>query len=207
MCKNLLKRIVITGDGFPTIEGAIMKKALTIFFVVLPLGLIGCANQVPTPSTYEPSYQAKILAAHHWNLLATSVAQRLQQALSGLNGTDKLVMHVKHPHSGTVFNSAFHELLETQLMQSGFGVTRSPADATLMVEYNVKYAGEADFDINTGFTEIEVPDDDIIITVSVTNDNRYIARISEIFYIDQATSKEYLAANPVPSRLIEVVGE
>ena len=185
-----------------------MKKALLNFLlIVLPLGLIGCANQVPAPSTYEPSYQAKILAAHHWNLLATSVAQRLQQALAGLNGEDKLVMYVKHPRNATVFNNAFHELLETQLMQSGFGVTRNAANATLAVEYNVRYGGEADFDINTGFSEVEVPDDDIIVTVAVLNDSRYIARISEIFYVDETTSKEYLASNPVPSRLIEVVGE
>lgn len=184
-----------------------MKKALTIFLVVLSLGLIGCANQVPAPSTYEPSYQAKMLAAHHWNLLATSVAQRLQQALAGLNGTEKLVMHVKHPHHSTVFNDAFHELLETQLMQSGFGVTRNPADATLAVEYNVKYAGDADFDINTGYSEVEVPDDDIIISVAVLSEGRYIARISEIFYIDETTSREYLVLNRIPSRLIEVVGE
>jgi hypothetical protein len=116
-------------------------------------------------------------------------------------------MHVKPPPQPTVFNDAFHELLETQLMQSGFGVTRNPASAELMVEYNVKYAGNADYDINTGYSEVKVPDDDIIITVAVLSEGRYIARISEIFYIDETTSREYLALNRIPSRLIEVVGE
>jgi hypothetical protein len=184
-----------------------MNKALTVILIVLSLGLIGCANQVPAPSTYEASYQPKMLAAHHWNLLATSVAQRLQAALAGLNGEEKLVMHVRRSPSSTVFNDAFHELLETQLMQHGFGVTRNPANASLAVEYDVKYGGEADFNINTGYSEVIASDDDIIVTVSVVNDGRYIARISEIFYVDQSTSREYLATNRAPSRLIEVVGE
>jgi hypothetical protein len=185
-----------------------MKKvSTTITLIVLSLGLISCANQVPAPSAYEASYQPKMMAAQHWNLLATSVAQRLQAALSGLNGEDKLVMHVQRSPNATVFNSAFHDMLETQLMQHGFGVTRNPGSASLRVEYDVKYAGNADFDINTGYADVTGGDDDIVVTVSVLNDGRYIARITEIFYIDEASAAEYLAANPAPSRLIEVVGE
>jgi hypothetical protein len=198
----------LIGDGFPTIEGVIMKKvSTTITLIVLSLGLISCANHVPAPSTYEATYQPKMTAAHHWNLLAISVAERLQAALSGLNGDEKLVMYVQRSPNATVFNNAFHEMLETQLMQHGFGVTRSPAGASLRVEYDVKYAGEADFDVNTGYARVAGADDDIVVTVSVLNDGRDIARITEIFYIDGNTSREYLAANPVPSRLIEVVGE
>jgi hypothetical protein len=185
-----------------------MKKvSTTIILIVLSLGLISCANQVPAPSAYAPSYQPKLTAAHHWNLLATSVAERLQAALSGLNGDEKLVMHVQRSSNSTVFNSAFHEMLETQLMQHGFGVTRDPGSASLRVEYDVKYAGQADYDVNTGYAAVRGSDNDIVVTVSVLNDGRYIARITEIFYIDGAAAKEYLAANPVPSRLIEVVGE
>ena len=186
-----------------------MKKvSATITLIVLSLGLISCANQVPAPSAYEASYQPKMLAAQHWNLLAISVAERLQAALSGLNGEEKLVMYVQHSPNATVFNSAFHEMLETQLMQHGFGVTRSSAGASLRVEYDVKHGGPADYDINTGYTSIASSDDDIVVTVSVLNDGRYIARITEIFYVDGRSSREYLALSPaVPSRLIEVVGE
>ena len=183
-----------------------MKKLTLFMLVTMALGLTGCASQIPLPSIYESSYQPKMLAAHHWNLLAGDVATRLETALADVGSSGTKVLFVDRPSKGTVFNASFHELLETQLMQQGFGVTRSPENADLIIEYGAQYAGDADINVDTGYTEVDAVDDDIIITVAVLNGNRYVTRISEIFYVDQTSHGEYIAAKPpVRGRLIEVV--
>ncbi|MCB1714681.1 MAG: hypothetical protein KDK05_06055, partial [Candidatus Competibacteraceae bacterium] len=74
-------------------------------------------------------------------------------------------------------------------------------------QYDVKSGGLADKNVETGYTEVEAPDKDILVNVSVLRGTRYVTRISEIFYVDKKTSGEYLAAPPLPpTRLVEVVG-
>lgn len=185
-------------------------KTVKFSALVLSLGLIaGCASEVPIPTAYERSYQPKMWAAHHWNVLAADVAERLNLSLSGLESDRPLVLHVRRGDP-TVFNSAFHELLETQLMQQGFGVTRAANDADLIVNYGVTYAGRADFEVESGYSRITPPDNDLVVNVSVTQGNRYITRISEIFYVDSTIRQEFFVAPtpppPPPTRLVEVVG-
>ena len=177
---------------------------------VLLVGLLtACATEVPIPTAYEKSYQPKMWAAHHWNVLAADVAERLATALTGLAPPDqRLVLHVRQSSAPTVFNTTFHELLSTQLMQQGFGVTRNPLEADLDVEFNVNYAGMADKPVNSGYTEIEPVDNDLVVNVAVLSGDRYLTRISEIFYVDQSLGEEFAGGPQLPpTRLVEVVGE
>lgn len=192
-----------------SVEGDRMK-IVKLSAAVLSLGLlVGCASEVPIPTAYERSYQPKMWAAHHWNVLAADVAERLNLSLSQLDVDRPLVLHVQRGDP-TVFNYAFHELLETQLMQQGFGVTRAAREADLMVEYDVVSGGHADFEIESGFSRITPPGDDLLVNVSVTRGNRYITRISEIFYVDSTIHREFFVAPtpppPPPTRLVDVVG-
>lgn len=185
-------------------------KTVKLSALVLALGLAaGCASEVPIPTAYERSYQPKMWAAHHWNVLAADVAERLSLSLAGLEPDRPLVLHVE-PGDPSVFGRAFHELLETQLMQQGFGVTRTSSDADLMVEYGVTYAGRADFDVESGYSRISPPDNDLVVNVWVARGNRYITRISEIFYVDSTIRQEFFPPPPPapvpPTRLVEVVG-
>lgn len=184
-------------------------KAMIALLTLALFGLAGCTTEIPHPSTYSRTTQPKMLAAHHWNLLAADVAQRLATALqqADATGPSPTVLHVARPPSPTVFDVAFHDLLVTQLMQQGFGIAIEPSEDALLVFYDVKYGGTADIDVGTALTEVEVPDNDIIVNVSVVSGNRYVTRISEIFYIDALTAGEYFAdLGGAPSRLIEVVG-
>lgn len=177
---------------------------------VLLIGLLtACASEVPIPTAYEKSYQPKTWAAHHWNVLAADVAERLAVGLAGLTPSDRtVVLNVRRPSPATVFNNAFHELLETQLIQQGFGITRNPLEADLGVEFSVSDAGRADKTVNSGYTEIEPLDRDVVVNVSVLRGDRYLTRISEIFYVDQSIGNEFLYQPPrrlPPTRLVEVV--
>ena len=184
-------------------------KALATTVTALSLSLlVGCASEIPLPTAYEKSYQPKMWAAHHWNVLAADVAERLATALHSAGEMDQPhVLYIAKPGVGSTFNGAFHDLLTTQLMQQGFGVTLVPSESNLVVQYDVKSGGLADKNIETGYTEVEAPDKDILVNVSVLRGTRYVTRISEIFYVDKKTSGEYLAAPPLPpTRLVEVVG-
>lgn len=184
-------------------------KALTTTITAAWLSLlVGCASEVPLPTAYEKSYQPKMWAAHHWNVLAADVAERLATALQAVGEMNKpQVLYVAKPGVGSTFNAAYHDLLTTQLMQQGFGITLVPNDADLVVNYDVKPAGLADKNVETGYTEIEAPDKDILVNISVLRGTRYVTRISEIFYVDKKVSGEYFAKPALPpTRLVEVVG-
>lgn len=183
-----------------------MNKFSALAVATALLGVVGCTGPIPLPTGHEKSFQPKMLAAQHWNSLAQDVAQRLQGALAGEGASP--VLFLQRPSSNTTFYASFHEMLETQLLQQGFGVTRVPANADLRVEYSLRHAGDADYPARTTSSEVEPPDDDILITVAVLNGDRYVTRINEIFYVDETSHGEYFAARPpAPGRLIEVVGE
>ncbi len=178
--------------------------------LVLMIGLVsGCASEIPIPTAYERSYQPKMWAAHHWNVLAADVAERLAVATGELAPGQPMVLHVRPARPGTVFNTGFHELLETQLIQQGFGVTRNPLEADLEVEVGVTYAGRADHEVDSGYTRVVPQDRDVLVNISVLRGDRYLTRISEIFYIDETIGHEFVYQPPQqlpPTRLIEVVG-
>ena len=185
-----------------------MNKLAAALITAAFLSTVGCATApVPVPVGYEKSTQPKMLAAHHWDTLAGDVAQRLQTALSSLpQAQQNQVLFVDRPSRGTVFSSSFTGLLETQLMGQGFGITRVPETADFIVEYDVTYAGNADYPVGRRPIGIEPPDDDIIVTVAVLNGNRYVTRLNDIFYIEARNNKEYFASTPIPNRAISVVG-
>ncbi|MFO1352368.1 MAG: hypothetical protein U1F68_17515 [Gammaproteobacteria bacterium] len=186
-------------------------KTLTATLVVVSIGLIGCAPPVPSPIVYDKSNQYKMLAAHHWDVFAKDVATRLATALKDGNPSKSVVLYVEKPSTGTVFNNTFYELLTTQLMQQGFGITRSAEATPLHVTYTTTFAGKVDVDVQNAPVDVVAADDDVVVTVSVTNGDRFVTRISEVFYIDYFARQEYIASTgsraPNHLRLIEVVGQ
>lgn len=223
-------------------------KALIAFVIIVSLGLVGCASQVPVPTTYPLTYQQKMQAAHHWDVLASDVAQRLGAALNSLGAEDTLVLHVRPADELSVFGRAFYNLLATQLMQQGFGVSVDPAEASLEVLYDVQVvthndrgfirptpglftgltagvlvlrelatssvpeaaalAGAVAADIGTGYITGPTPDSEVIITTSVMSGNRFVTRISDLYYISDNNTKQYIAccSGVIPTRAIGVVG-
>lgn len=224
-------------------------KALITSAIVASLGLVGCASQVPVPQTYPLTYQQKMQAAHHWDVLATDVASRLGGALSSVKGGETVVLHVQPPNELYVFGRAFYNLLTTELIQKGFGVTLDPAEADLEVLYDVQLvthkdrgfirprpgvfttlttgvlvlrelaessvpeaavlAGAAAIDIGSGYITGPTPDSEVIITTSVMNGNRFVTRISDLYYVSDNNATQYIAccSEPAPvTRTIGVVG-
>jgi len=184
-----------------------MKIAAT-FLICLSLGLVGCASQVPVPTRYPSTTQPKLLAAQHWQGLAADMANRLRLALGSLQtGEGPIVLYVEPSPSPSLFSVAFHDLLVTELMQSGFGINRVPSEDALTVQYSVLPAGEADFDVRGFNSEIHAIDSDVIFNLAVLSGTRYVTRVSEVFYVHADDLDEYIAMGTyVPTRIMGVVG-
>ncbi len=124
-----------------------MKALYAHLLIVGSLGLGACAPQVPVPDTYAPTFQKKMQAAQHWDVLAAGVAERLRESLGTHYDTGQpIVLHVQEPQPSTTFTQAFHGLLITQLMQEGFGVSRDPA-VGMPVTYEVQVISHKNRDL------------------------------------------------------------
>jgi hypothetical protein len=185
-----------------------MKALCTSLILILSLGLGACTTPAPLETGYPITYQQKMQAAHHWDVLAADVAQRLSTALSTQDpagGTQ--VLNVKGAKCCTIFNYAFHEFLITHLLERGFGVSTVP-NVGLPVEYQVQVVTHKErcisrpkADCVTGLTS------EVIVNTSVTSGDRYLVRISDVYYISDNNRDQYLAQVAPPTRLMEVVGQ
>jgi hypothetical protein len=182
-------------------------KAVATIFICLSLGLVGCASQVPVPTRYPSSTQPTLLAAQHWQGLAADMSNRLRIALGSLQtGEGPIVLYVQPSPVPSTFSVVFYDLLVTELMQAGFGISRVPSADALSVEYSVLPAGEADFDVQGINSQIYANDSDVVFNLAVLSGNRYVTRVSEVFYVLADDLDEYVALGYGPTRIMGVVG-
>lgn len=120
-------------------------KSMTLTLAALATAAaLGACSQVPMPESYPVSYQKKMQAAHHWDLLAMHVAQRLSTQLP----SDRPVsLYVTPPRPVTTFDYALHDLVVTHLVALGFGVSAVPVHGALTVELNTQVIQHAARDV------------------------------------------------------------
>jgi hypothetical protein len=95
-------------------------------------------------TTYPVSFQKKMQAAHHWDVLTEDVANRLREALIGSGEQGRSVsLYVQPPRYNSDFGEAFHNLLITHLMERGFAITENPANG-LPLTYDVQVVSHKD---------------------------------------------------------------
>ncbi len=108
--------------------------------------LSSCAR-IPEPIGYEYSTQEKMQAAHHWNVLAKDLANRINNELirSDFLSTPIFVKPTcgddQTPcEQGTTsdFNEAFRDLLITELVSFGIPTSAVPNPEAINVEYKVQ---------------------------------------------------------------------
>jgi hypothetical protein len=118
---------------------------MRVLLVAVPFGLllIGCA-QVPKPSTYALSYQHKMQAAHHWDVLANEVAQRVVAEQGNLG---KVGVYV--PPGKGVFGTAYSSLVMSALANAGVTIAPTPEGAAVLgvevqlIQYRAKWPHRA----------------------------------------------------------------
>lgn len=176
---------------------ALRMTVILIFAFVL----IACASrQYPTAETTSIDSQQQILVVQHWDAVAARVAQRLANALStSREAGEPLVLYLQKPRSPSAFENAFHDLLITRLLGEGFGVSED-AKVGLPVNYRVQVVTHRD-------PSQERPDSEILVTTSVMSGDRYLTRMSDIYYVLDTELDNYVVFRSTPDRLMEVVGQ
>ena len=121
-----------------------MKGYLLIATISL-LIVAGCSHRpVPVATSYPVTAQRKMQAAHHWDVLANDVAQRLKKTLELTfpNAAVKPSLFIQPADSQEKipFGKAFHSLLTTKLVQQGLVVltSRSFNEDMLVVNYDMQ---------------------------------------------------------------------
>jgi len=97
-------------------------------------------SQVPVATTYPVNFQKKMQAAHHWDVLAADVANRLRRnALMSPSEQQgrPVALYVQRPTSNSEFGMAFHNLLITHLLEEGFIMSEAPC-CGLPVSYDIQ---------------------------------------------------------------------
>jgi len=116
-----------------------LKTLLLSLLILTAIGLGACTSPVPVAQDHKLTRQLNMRTAEHWDLLAASVAERLNSRLATTDSAgDKLMLYVEKPVPGSEFDRGFHDLLITRLLERGYGVTDSRAASALTVNYDIQ---------------------------------------------------------------------
>ena len=156
--KNLQVRAVATDkqrNGKPStlpLSGVSMRPSPALLLTALLLCLAAGCTRIPQPQGFPYSDQRKMQAAHHWNVLANDVANRINCELIRQNYLNSPV-YVRHscgkpnactPGETFAFDEGFNDLLTTQLVNFGVNTQVTPDGAVLTVEYKVQVVFHSD---------------------------------------------------------------
>lgn len=117
-----------------------------VLIVLLLLFLASC-SRIPQPASYAFSEQQKMQAAHHWDVLASDVANQINNQLVVSDFIDRTVF-VKSTcgtdaipcerGETTTFNEGFRDLLITRLVNFGVPTSFEKNDADIEINYKVQ---------------------------------------------------------------------
>ena len=118
----------------------------TILSLLLLVFLSSCSS-IPMFSSYTWTEQQKMQAAHHWDVLASDVANRINNQLISSDYIDKAV-YVKTTcgtdaipcaqEETTLFNEGFRDLLITRLVRFGVPTSSNKHSADIELNYKVQ---------------------------------------------------------------------
>jgi hypothetical protein len=175
-----------------------MKLSYVPLIVASAVGLGACTYQVPSVAPREPTTMYKLWVAQQWDQAAGDIAQRLVAGLSAVypRGQPR-ILYVERPANPSQFTDTFRQLLITKLMAQGFGVSDNPNEG-LPVAINAE--------LITRDTFTQPPYSELVLNVSVMSGNRYLSRVSDIYYVSSYDLDNYLA-QATTARTLEVVGQ
>jgi len=204
--------------------------------------LAGCASSpIPLAENFQLTSQKKVRSAGHWQLLSRDVVAQTLDMLDKASVPAQSTLHIVLPEHPTEFDTAFHEFLVTELVNSGrrvvtsgdtplsisyqtqvvrhdserpyfipgkytaiatglsvlHGINRSTGDAAVIG--GLALAGAADYlsSVNAGGpTHTE-----LILTTTVKGAGRYMARKTDVYYIEQDDAGLFSHTYRDPSRL------
>lgn len=118
----------------------------TVSILIVFIFMAAC-TRIPQPASYAYSEQQKMQASHHWDVLASDVANQINNQLIQSDYVDKAVFVKSTCGSDAVpcergqttqFNEAFRDLLITRLVHFGVPTSIEKQVADIKVDYKVQ---------------------------------------------------------------------
>ena len=185
----------------------------------------GCTS-VPKSSPCLYSSQQKMQAAHHWNELASEVAEEVAAKLKG--GSVASVDWVYVPSNDrSPFGIAFHDLLITELMKQGIPASSNPNNP-LRIEWEVQrvvhqanrsnpsfpfgwltggitaLVASPFVDVSPVFGTGPLSHSEVIITTQLKNKSEEtLLRNSDIYYINDQDRQHYWSTAGMEAPLVQ----
>lgn len=196
---------------FWPVPGTGAAASTVVLSLALGLVLPGCVappQDVPAPADHAPSTQKTARAAHHWDVLAASVAAQVADRLREWPAGEH-PMHVALLPDESGFGRGFTQLLVTRLVERGLAVTTEPAALRLQVTTQLvqHHAGAAPVSnglwradgVRPDYAQGLLPPDpaagalrtEILVTTSLERDQRVLVRTSDVMTIAQDDAALY----------------
>lgn len=189
-----------------------MGKFFAMVFVVLGLlSAAGCSN-VPVSMKHQAREQKKFRSVSHWNDLAYEVALEVRKAMSDLDYSEvsRRPMYIAH-RGNSPFSEAFHEMLETSIVRMGLQVSKQLEQDSIFLEYDIlTFRHDAKYKGHIGEMPGGIParlgaavvslladpyerpsDNEVLVTTSMSYNNRYILKNTSPYYIHDADFDMY----------------
>lgn len=200
------------------------------------LALTGCASEAPVPygANYAQPTQMKVRAAGHWDLMANDVVADTLGTLQRNGLSPKTPLYVALPHNPSAFDTVFHALVVTKLVQNGASVYNTPGQQlevsydAQVVHHNLQHVGGYDpqapygadgrgyngFGATIGdadyqpITAAGAPAySEVLLTTTVLRQGQYVARKSNVYYVDNAAVGQFAKTEPYRAVNLKVVGQ
>ena len=117
-----------------------MKHLLSVSLLCLLIfNLCSCQfrSQVPKPTAYKFSTQQKMQAAHHWDILAKDVADRIDSKLKSLESNEFLTPLFINHNTDSPFEKAFRNLLLSHITNYNYQVSDNKSE-NLQIDFDVQ---------------------------------------------------------------------
>ena len=118
-----------------------LMRLISVAAALFALVASGCQSQVPMPATYDLTYQQKMQAAYHWQVLARDLAAQVDLRMAERNLPP--FIYVDGEGGGTAFDEAFHDMLITELVDRGYQVYGIETSETTTVAYKTQVVKHA----------------------------------------------------------------
>jgi hypothetical protein len=112
-----------------------MKKSFLGIIGITLFSLSGCFtpySQSPVATNFKTTYQKKLQAAAHWNVIADDIANNISKHVSKYTS-----LYIKKENN-TTFNDTFYEMLTSKLVQRGYKIKRNENSADAVLDINSK---------------------------------------------------------------------
>ena len=111
-----------------------MGRLLSCLAILVGLG--ACQSQIPIAESYDLTYQRKMQAAYHWQVLARDVSTQVINRIASRALPTRIVIQPEGPV--TAFSQALEDLLITELVERGLVVLRVPSEDSVILTYDAQ---------------------------------------------------------------------